>query len=252
MSALGLGSDYAGSVRCPAHFCGVAGLRIGVGTLPSPPAATPARGRLSTYGLLAPSVADLELGLDVLAPATAEPPPRRVTVLRRDEAVDVAADALAEAGVEVVDGALPEQEEAERLFDFVTAQETRALLGRWLPERFEDASPQLAVQWRAVEALEPDSLAYHAALARLDELAAQVETGALLAPPGAGPAFELGRLEGVFELFDDCKLASALGLPAAVVPVARNGLPRGVQLVGRRGGERALLSLARALEQALR
>jgi amidase len=252
MSALGLGSDYGGSVRCPAHFCGVAGFRLGVGTLASPPAPTPARARLSTYGLLARSVADLELGLAALAPAPDEPAPRRVTVLRRDEAVDTAGDALAGLGVEVVDAAPPERAAAERAWDVVTTHEARALLGRWLPERLEDASPQLAVQWRAVDAIQPDEEAHRRALAQLEELGRQAGRGTFLAPPAAGPAFELGRLEGVFELFDDCTFASALGLPAAVIPVLRDGLPRGVQLIGPRRGERALLSLTRALEEALR
>jgi len=47
--------------------------------------------------------------------------------------------------------------------------------------------------------------------------------------------------------------ASALGLPAVSVPVMRSpsGLPVGVQLIGRRGGERTLLALAAELERAL-
>jgi Asp-tRNA(Asn)/Glu-tRNA(Gln) amidotransferase A subunit family amidase len=50
-----------------------------------------------------------------------------------------------------------------------------------------------------------------------------------------------------------CTYASALGLPAVAVPVARTaaGLPVGVQLIGRHGHERGLLALARELEQAL-
>ena len=73
----------------------------------------------------------------------------------------------------------------------------------------------------------------------------------LLAPAAAEPAFELGGLEGnVFELFHHCTLASALGLPAAVVPVAAlgRGLPIGVQVIGRRGHESEVLGVARAIE----
>jgi Asp-tRNA(Asn)/Glu-tRNA(Gln) amidotransferase A subunit family amidase len=56
----------------------------------------------------------------------------------------------------------------------------------------------------------------------------------------------------VFDLFVHCKLASALGLPAAVVPVLRSpeGLPVGVQIVGRRGREDEVLAAARAIERA--
>jgi amidase len=44
------------------------------------------------------------------------------------------------------------------------------------------------------------------------------------------------------------------GLPAIVLPVAQtdDGLPMGVQLIGRPGGERALLSLAAQLERRIR
>jgi aspartyl-tRNA(Asn)/glutamyl-tRNA(Gln) amidotransferase subunit A len=50
-----------------------------------------------------------------------------------------------------------------------------------------------------------------------------------------------------------CTYANALGLPAVSVPVmvGEAGLPVGVQLIGARGHERALLALARELERAL-
>jgi Asp-tRNA(Asn)/Glu-tRNA(Gln) amidotransferase A subunit family amidase len=55
----------------------------------------------------------------------------------------------------------------------------------------------------------------------------------------------------VFDLFHHCKLASALGLPAAVVPVSLSagGLPIGVQVIGRRGHEAEVLAVARAIER---
>jgi Asp-tRNA(Asn)/Glu-tRNA(Gln) amidotransferase A subunit family amidase len=75
----------------------------------------------------------------------------------------------------------------------------------------------------------------------------------LLAPAAAAPAFELGRVgSDIFDLFHHCKLASALGLPAAVVPVALSstGLPIGVQVIGRRSHESEVLAVALAIECA--
>jgi Asp-tRNA(Asn)/Glu-tRNA(Gln) amidotransferase A subunit family amidase len=47
--------------------------------------------------------------------------------------------------------------------------------------------------------------------------------------------------------------ANALGLPAASVPAGRDesGLPRAVQVVGRRGRDADVIAVARALEDAL-
>lgn len=73
--ALEVGSDLAGSLRCPAHFCGVFCHKPSYGIVPSrghtPPNAEPlqvdATGELAVVGPIARSAADLALALDVLA-----------------------------------------------------------------------------------------------------------------------------------------------------------------------------------------
>jgi fatty acid amide hydrolase len=71
-SALGLGTDIGGSVRIPAHDCGLAGIRPTPATLPMEGVAT--QGTLGNEdlpdaaGLLGRSVDDLRLGLAALAP----------------------------------------------------------------------------------------------------------------------------------------------------------------------------------------
>jgi amidase len=128
-----LGSDIGGSIRNPAHFCGVFGLKPtwgivpGRGHIPGPPGSL-SDADVGVFGPMGRSAADLDLGLDVLAaPAPPDavawrlelPPPRnrgavaglRVATWFEDPAVPVdrntrvaldgAAAALHEAGATV-------------------------------------------------------------------------------------------------------------------------------------------------------
>src|ERR1044072_5271373 len=70
MSPGGIGSDLAGSIRIPAHFCGVAGLKPTVGLVPGEgqfPAAHGPYALGSVIGPMARRVEDLELMFRVLA-----------------------------------------------------------------------------------------------------------------------------------------------------------------------------------------
>jgi fatty acid amide hydrolase len=75
-SPLGLANDLGGSIRIPAHFCGVHGFKPTTRRLPRGSAVANFRGLLavqSQAGVIARTVADLELGLNVLCgDATAE------------------------------------------------------------------------------------------------------------------------------------------------------------------------------------
>ena len=78
MSPGGIGSDLAGSVRVPAHFCGIAGLRPTVGRIPGGGQCPPASGPYSLGSVIGPmarNVDDLQLLYRVLAaqPAVRQP-----------------------------------------------------------------------------------------------------------------------------------------------------------------------------------
>jgi Asp-tRNA(Asn)/Glu-tRNA(Gln) amidotransferase A subunit family amidase len=262
MSAFGIGSDYGGSIRAPAHFCGVAGMRPGVGRVPTeghlPHAQPPARRYWSTIGPLARSVPDLEVVMSVLVgePLGGAPLPQRIAICRDalDRPVercchDAVEEAASRTGAEVVDATPPFQLEAERLYESLSAAESREIIAGLGP--LEEASPHLRSIWELVREAEP--VAFDpVAVAELEARAFPWldDHPILLCPAAATPAFELGYDEpDVFDRFHPCKLASALGLPAAVVPVSISpeGLPVGVQIVGRRGRENQVLAVARAI-----
>jgi amidase len=263
MSTFGIGSDYGGSVRAPAAFCGVVGMRPGLGRVPTDghlPHEQPAfRRHWSMIGPLARSVADIELVLSVLCGERLgfAPLPARVGIFRDvlDRPVSAECNAAVEeaAGLlacEVADVNPPFQLVAERLYEAISAADTRGIIEGLGP--LDDASPQLRSIAEAVRDAPPVPVDALAQLAVLEHEAEEwfAETPVLLAPAAAEPAFELGRLD-VFDLFHHCKLASALGLPAAVVPVSQSagGLPIGVQVIGRRSHEAEVLAVARAIER---
>ncbi|BAI73369.1 amidase [Azospirillum sp. B510] len=85
-SPLELGSDIGGSIRVPAHFCGVYGHRPSYGLVPAHGHVPPMPGTLIRYefgvnGPLARSAQDLELALDlIVAPAELERPASRLAI----------------------------------------------------------------------------------------------------------------------------------------------------------------------------
>jgi len=124
MTPLELGSDIGGSLRFPAHFCGVAALKPSYGRTPIMGHVPPAPGSLAVRDLnvagpMARDVADLRLMFQVLTGSPVVAPPKRTSLRARRigiwaedkayptsavcrAAVETAAEAAADAGAQVL------------------------------------------------------------------------------------------------------------------------------------------------------
>jgi amidase len=288
-----LGSDGGGSIRIPAAWCGLFGLKPQRGRVSMAPRARGWHG-LSVNGVLTRSVADSALFYDVasgsidvdsdrapapvipFASAAATPPgPLRIAYSTRVPLGIISSlDADARRALEETIATLRSlgHEVSERDPDY-GADAIPAFLVRYLRGAHDDAAAlehpeRLERRTRAVarlgglipRALLERSLAGEAELAR--RLGAVLEDNhVLLTPSAATPPPRIGQLQGRGALWTLNVVAgwvpyngvwNLTGQPAASVPAGfgADGLPRGVQLVGRAGDETTLLSLAGQLEAA--
>jgi amidase len=172
MAALEIGSDIGGSIRNPAHFCGVCGHKPSYGIVPQEGHWLPdniAPPDINVLGPMARAVSDLEQTLSIIAgPSSAEaaawrlelPPPRRsvlkdfrVAVMLEDlncavdrsitDRIQVTADRLAALGTTVSGTARPEVDTRRGFQLFL--QLLRAITTSVLPEEaFEQAKREAA------------------------------------------------------------------------------------------------------------
>jgi amidase len=286
MTAASVGSDLAGSVRIPAHFCGVAGLKPSAGRVPRdghlPPMTGPhAHG--ASLGPLARCVDDLELMFDVLAArehdATGAHESLRGTraaVYFDDGVVPVedeisavvasAAEALKDAGLLVDEERPPSVERANEVWLELFSYPTLDFLRETYRGREEEAGPAARAILRR-EAARPSVEELLSSWRARDESRSKLlrwmeRTPLLIAPVGPVAAFrheESRRVETRGQTFNSFRafgLAQAFNvydLPAVSVPagVTRGGLPVGVQIAGRPFEERRVLAAARVVERAL-
>jgi amidase len=290
MVPLADGSDLGASVRNPASFCGVVGLRPSPGAIPGADPAGDPWASLSVKGPIARTVDDVALLFSALAGPDPRDPlsiqeswpvpdlasdPRGLRIawsrdlgdLPVEPAVTAALEpcraVLTGAGAMVVD-AEPDLRAADEAFDTLRAVGFAALAGLVAehPGKVKDT-----VAWNVEQGLALTG----AQVARAHGLRGAVWTAmrtfmaghdVLALPTAQVVPFDVDvewvrEIDGVamehyVAWMRSCSRITVTGHPAISIPAGAtpDGLPVGLQLVGRHRGERRLLEVAAALEAA--
>jgi aspartyl-tRNA(Asn)/glutamyl-tRNA(Gln) amidotransferase subunit A len=253
-----LGSDTGGSIRMPAHFCGVTGLKTTVGRI-SRAGAMPLSQSLDTVGPLARSVEDCALLLGLMAGEDPDDPtavagrlPDYMAAARQpmqgvrigvptsfyvddldsevarilDETIAV----LKQEGATIVAVELPDQRQLTAACQLVLAVEAAAFHKRWMIERPDDYGPQVLM--RLQNGLAIPAVSYLEAMrwrgpALSAHLAAVAGVDAVIAPvaPVAAPTIaesDVGNspdAEAVIQrLTRFTRPINYLGLPSLAIP----------------------------------
>jgi len=291
MVPLADGSDLGGSLRNPASFCNVVGLRPAAGRVPSWPTFN-AWYPLSVLGPMARTVEDVALMLSVLAGpdrrapiAIAEPGSAFTQPLERDfagvkvawsrdlgglpvdsavtAALEPAREVLASIGCEVAE-ADPDLRDADEVFRVLRAYNFELSHGHLLDTRRGDLKD--TVIWNIEEGRKLTGPQIGRAEVKRTELYHRVRNFMeqypfLAAPVAQVPPFDVERpwvdeingekLTTYLDWMKSCYFISATGLPAISVPCGftAEGLPVGLQIVGRHQDELGVLQLAYAFQQ---
>jgi Asp-tRNA(Asn)/Glu-tRNA(Gln) amidotransferase A subunit family amidase len=292
-SAGGVGSDGGGSIRVPAHFCGICGLKPTPGRVPSSghyPASVSAFGWLGVVGPMARTAGDLRILFNVLQgpdagdAMTARVQPietkycgnkLRIGILEGDAlgrvtpetqmAVRRVAQLLAYAGFELEPFRLNNLERMLELWWFFFGTvigelfqgETRGreeLLSPIFRDYLEAARPAGSP---AISMLQFVEMCAARDRERERILEAMRKVPILLSPVSAGPAFRHGAggyqvKDGYRESMRHSQWLNVVGFPGVSVPMGKSaeGLPIGVQVIGRPYEDELVLDVAERLEEA--
>jgi amidase len=285
MSPGGLGSDLAGSVRIPAHFCGICGLKPTTGRVPGegqfPPSTGP-YGLGAVIGPMARRVADLRLLFAVLVGES-----ERSTNFKADisglrfawyaddgvvpvtdetaKAIRNAAAALKDAGLIGENQRPPHVERGNELWLKLFSRASVVQLRQAYAGRENEGGSFVSWRLRTADDVPPPSLdEYISNWMERDRLREELlrwleTTPIIIAPVGATPAYEhdtlkvtvRGETMGAFRAFTYAQAFNVFDLPVVTVPAgrAKEGLPIGVQIVGRPFAEETVLAAAEIVER---
>lgn len=288
MSPIGLGNDIGGSLRNPAHCCGISSLKPTVGVIPMATVVPPEDMTLSSQlmvveGPMARRVADVRAGLEILAGQHWRDP-RSVTAMLTDSApgerlriavltdppggstdpgiagaIRSIADLLADAGHDVVDATPPNYGRTVDLWRMLMIDDIRAQKDLLPLVLGPDALALLTMfDESSGPTLIPDTHLMHAErYALMRQWAAfHQEYPVLLSPTWAQRAFapgaDLDPDTGVEMMTDTIRPvlpSNLLGTPSVVTPAGVvDGLPVGVQVMGDRFTDLRCLTVAAEIE----
>jgi Asp-tRNA(Asn)/Glu-tRNA(Gln) amidotransferase A subunit family amidase len=289
-SAGGVGSDGGGSIRVPAHFCGICGLKPTPGRIPATGHFPQGAGAFSWIGVVGPmarTIADVRLLFEVMAgpdagdalsaPVTSRTYREgdlrglRVGILESEalglatpetrSAVERAAKLLADQGFTVEPFRLGGLDRALELWWFFFGSVIGHLFRQSVSGHEDKISPMLR-EYLAY-ATSGDSLTldqFMKACADRDLLRAEIlrqmqDVPILLSPVSSGPAFRHGEGNyrpgtGYRDTMRYSQWLNLTGFPGASIPVgvSNEGLPIGVQVIGRPFEDELVLSVAEAIE----
>jgi Asp-tRNA(Asn)/Glu-tRNA(Gln) amidotransferase A subunit family amidase len=294
MSPGGVGSDGGGSIRVPAHFSGICGLKPTPGRIPATghfPASGGPFALIGVVGPMARTVADVKVMFEVMQgpddgdtcaapvrvrwPSDDEVRKLRIGYFEDDgrtpvspeirAAVRTAAEALRGAGFQVEPFRPDGLEETRVLWKKFFVAAGGMLIRPMFDGREHDLSPMLKefLEWsRAEPPLTGESLLeawIGRDTLRVNFLAQTQRYPILLCPAAAIPAFRHGErswtVEGktvnYLDAWSYTEWFNLLGNPTVVVPVSHSaeGLPIGVQIVGRPWEEEQVLAVAEVMEK---
>ena len=288
----GVGSDGGGSVRVPAHFCGISGLKPTPGRIPSTghfPRGAGAFAWLGVVGPMARTIADVRVLFDAMKgpdedEAISAPIQEkiigkrdlrglRVGILESDAlgkasgetmaAVERAAGLLAANKFIVEPLRVDGLEQAIELWWFFFGPMVAHLYGGLV----EGQEVELSGMFReylaaATLKVEPTVDEFMGACVQRDIVRAKIlrqmrDVPILLSPVCLGPAFRHGEGNwqagtGYRETMRHSQWLNLAGFPGATVPMgfSAEGLPIGVQVIGRPNEDELVLAVAEAIEEA--